>query len=125
MAQLGVAPQAAGIRIFGLEEVGMPESFRTDLAELLIFGMGHTTVDVVIPGNKALMPDGTQNGPFCHEITDLVFSADAVELHEQVHLDGPALFHGRRYIIPAADFPFQEVFGKLNVQINHCVLLFS
>ena len=107
------------ISIFCLKEIGVLKGFGTYPAELVIFAAGHAAVDVVIPGDKALVPCGAQDGAFGDKICDIVFSADTVELHEQIHLDGPALFHGGGNIVTAADFAFQKVFGKPDIQINH------
>ena len=91
ITQLGMAPQGPVVCILCLEEIWIGELLSGNFAELLILIPHHGHIDVIIPGYKALVADGSQHGPAVREEGQPVLFADPVQLMEQIQLHGPDL----------------------------------
>lgn len=64
------------------------------LKEILIVGTGHHDVDVIIPGDEALMADGTEKGASTEGVTEVVLLAEVGKDIEHAELEGTLLRGG-------------------------------
>ena len=55
-----------------------------DGIELFVVGPGHEHVDVVVPGDEALMPQGADQGAAADPVAEVVFPADFLEILEDL-----------------------------------------
>ena len=53
-----------------------------DGIELFVVGPGHEDVDVVVPGDEALVAHGTDEGAAAHPVAEVVFLTDLLEILE-------------------------------------------
>ena len=66
VAQLGMAVAIEGVGVDGLEEIGVGELLGCYLLELVVVFARHSHVDVVVPGDVAMVTYGAKEGScFC------------------------------------------------------------
>ena len=72
------------VRVFPIE--GMDEP--------LVIGSGHPEVDVLVPGNVSLVPDGPDQAAISEKIPDAVPGAEVVDFYGDAGLETLQLFNG-------------------------------
>ena len=103
VAELGMTVRVVGVGGDALEEVGVLEL--VGMGEQLVIVLAeHNHVDVVVPGDEALVTHGAEEGTTVGIDAEVVFPAHTEQFLEQVQLDGPDSFHlGRHGIVAHRD----------------------
>ena len=90
------SPGEIAVRLLVLEEIRMGERRRGELAETFIVLPGHDQVDVIVPGDETLVPDGAEHRPRVGEPFQAILFANAGELVQQVQFHRPDSLHSGR-----------------------------
>ena len=101
--------------IESLEKVGMAELLFRYLFEFLIILAEHDDIDIVVPGDKAVMAHSTQEGSAVRKITQAVFFAYCIKQVEHVQFHCPDFLHLCGDRVTAAHFLFQKILRYFNL----------
>ncbi len=82
-----IAPPITRIRVMILEKAYFWVELIGDLFKLLIVFPEHIDIRIVIPGDKSLVSDSTEERASSDPVRDIVFSADSVNFDEHIQLD--------------------------------------
>ena len=93
-----------------------------NLLELFIIVAEHDDIDVIVPGDKAVMAHSSQKCAAVREISQTVFFAHCVKQVKHIQFHRPDFLHLCGNRIAAANFFLQKLLGYFYLQFYHAYL---